>query len=378
MAPQLLTVNVGSSSIKLAAFDIAREQPLLLQRRAFEFGSIDGPDDAWRTHLLRHAAELLQASGAGRWDLVAHRIVHTGTLAGEVQVYDGAARVALEDACGEAPLHNPAAIAALDTLGSATAQAGLQLLVSDSGFFEALPEVARSIALPRAVVTSLRLRRRGYHGLAHRALWRHAREARGGDSCRRTLTLQLGSGASIAAIRDGQPIEVSMGYSPLEGLVMSSRCGDIDAAIVLRLWASGEYDAASAMRLLHQQSGLQGLSGFSGDPRALLQRDDAESRNALAAYCHRARHHLGAYLAHLGGVDAIVIGGGVGEHQPAIRAGILSGLEFAGIRLDLTANELARGGHAVINATDSVPVLVTSVDEAHEIARSVMAWRSST
>jgi acetate kinase len=378
MVRHVLTVNVGSSSVKLAAFDISLPEPELLQRQSFEFDASDMSHDVLRARLLQCATELLRASGTDRWDCIAHRIVHTGTLTGEVHVCDAIARTALEAACAEAPLHNPAAMVAVDAFANAFAVNTLHLLVSDSGFFESLPAVARSVALPRALVERLALRRRGYHGLAHRALWQHARRILGDHAARRVLTLQLGSGASIAAIVDGRPIEVSMGYSPLEGLVMNTRCGDLDAAIVLRLWASGQHDAASVMRMLHQQSGLLGLSGCSGDLRVLLRRNDADARNAVATYLHRARHHVGACLAHMGGVDAVVIGGGVGEHQSEIRAGILSGLEFAGIRLDSSANELARGGQAIVSSANSVPVLVATVDEALEIARSVTAWRSRT
>jgi acetate kinase len=378
MLQALLTVNVGSSSVKLGAFEVASGQPAMLQRAGFEFDPASGSYGDLARQARAAVAQLRTTLGIDAWQLVAHRIVHGGTLRGEVHRYDAMSRAALAAACGQAPLHNPPALAVLEALAQPPAGAQVQLLVFDSGFFEALPAEAQRVALPQEVVSSLDLRRRGYHGLAHRALWRSARERLGSAAARRVLTLQLGAGASIAAIRDGIPVEVSMGYSPLEGLVMNTRSGDLDPAIVLRLLASGRYGVAALDALLQQQSGLLGLSGHSGDLRDLLRRDDADSQLAVAVYCHRARRHLGACLAVLGGADAIVFGGGVGEHQPAIRARLLEGFGFAGIRIDPLANERARGGDARISADDSTPVLVAAVDEAHEIALAALTWRSPT
>lgn len=374
----VLTINVGSSSVKLSAFDVVAGLPALLQRAAFEFNPADGSHGKLALHVREAAAQLRTTLGVDHWLIVAHRIVHGGTLRGEVHRYDAAARAALEAAGEQAPLHNPPALAALEALADPQTGARVQLLVLDSGFFDALPPVAQHVALPPDVVSSMDLRRRGYHGLAHRALWRSAQQRHSGASVKRVLTLQLGAGASIAAIRDGVPIEVSMGYSPLEGLIMNTRSGDLDPALVLHLLASGRYDTASLHRLLQQQSGLLGLSGHSGDLRDLLRRDDADSQFAIAAYCHRAKRHLGACLAVLGGADAVVFGGGVGEHQPVIRARILEGLEFAGIRIDQAANERARSGDADISAAASVPMLVAAVDEAHEIALAALTWKTPT
>jgi acetate kinase len=378
MLQALLTVNVGSSSVKLGAFDVAAGQPALLRRATFEFDLRSGSLGDLAMRASAAATQLQREAGIAQWQFVAHRIVHGGALRGEVHRYDAVTRAALEAACDAAPLHNPPALAVLEALAAPPRAARDQLLVLDSGFFDALPAVAQCVALPRDVVDSLDLRRRGYHGLAHRALWRSARQRLGSASAARVLTLQLGAGASIAAIRDGVPAEVSMGYSPLEGLIMNTRSGDLDPAIVLRLLASGRYDIAALDHLLQQQSGLLGLSGHSGDLRDLLQRDDADSQLAVDAYCHRARRHLGAGLATLGGVDTIVFGGGVGEHQPVIRARLLEDFGFAGIRIDPLANERARGVDARISADGSTPVLVAAVDEAHEIALAALTWRSPT
>jgi acetate kinase len=373
----ILTINLGSSTAKLAAFDAGLKR-LASDSIRLEHGAV--ANGAVGSDVVAAAETLRESLGFDRWAVVAHRIVERAALPGRVCRCNVETLARLRAAAHRAPLHASAALAVIDALAASECPPETQLAVFDSGFFDSLPEVARRYALPRQIVEAFDLWRVGYHGLAHEAMWRRARELLGVTGSSRLVTLQLGAGASIAAIRDGRPVDVTMGYSPLEGLVMNTRCGDLDPGALLTLLESGRFDPSSLRALLHEQSGLRGLSGASSELRALLDSDDAQSRLAVDVYCHRARRHLGGCLALLGGVDAVVFGGGVGEHLPQIRARILQGLEFAGIRIDACANEAAHGGEAWIDAGDSVPashharLLVVAVDEATEIARASLAY----
>jgi acetate kinase len=241
-----------------------------------------------------------------------------------------------------------------------------------------LPEVARRFALPPAITESFGLYRCGFHGLAHAALARLAVERCGTVRTKRVISLQLGSGASVAALRDGKPLDVSMGFSTLEGLVMGSRCGDIDPGVLLHLLEDGGYTPAQLQALLAQNSGLLRLSGRSNRLEELLAVDEPASVFAVDTYVYRARKYVGSYLAVLGGVDVIVFGGGVGEHSPTIRARVLADLGFAGIALDSVANEAATGGTHEIGAPGAVRVFAAAVDEARELASAALEVTTGT
>jgi acetate kinase len=216
------------------------------------------------------------------------------------------------------------------------------------------------------------LRRFGFHGLAHDYLVREARKLPG--SRRRLATLQLGHGCSAAAVLDGKPVDTSMGFSPLEGLIMATRPGDLDAGVLLELARRGE-SWGTISHLLNRESGLKGLSGASGDVRELLELEAHGHEGAmlaLAAFQHRILKYLGAYAAVLGGLDAIAIGGGIGENSPTVRARICRDLEWLGVRLDAAANEDAIGVASRITATSStIAIDVIPVDEELLIAECV-------
>jgi acetate kinase len=200
--------------------------------------------------------------------------------------------------------------------------------------------------------------RYGFHGLAHQSMLRALRMPGA-----RVISFQLGSGASVTATRDGHAVDTSMGFSPLEGLVMATRPGDVDAGILMHLLRGG-LTVDDIDRMLERESGLRGLAG-DGDMSALLARSDDAARLAVDVYVHRARKYLGAYLGILGGCDAIAFGGGVGENAPAIRAAILAGFEWAGLHVDAEANGTRAGGVRRISAaTSTIEAFVTPVDEA--------------
>jgi acetate kinase len=333
----ILAVNSGSSSVRLAWFDGARA----IGRRRLE--GAPPPDETLRALALTP-------------DLIVHRVVQGGAAPVEI---DAEVEARIESLVPLAPLHLPAALRWIRAARAVFPRAR-SVAVFDSAFFATLPEEARHYALP----PELEIRRTGFHGLAHAAMWR-ALDRRTG----RAITLQLGSGCSAAAILDGKPIDTSMGMTPLEGLVMATRSGDLDPGAVLELVGRG----LDVNDLLNHGAGLLGLSGVSGDLRILEKSSSERSRLALAIYVRRIKKYIGAYLALLGGADAIVFSGGVGEHSWTIRRAALAGLEPLGITLDETKNQLGQGR---IDAGGAVEVWVMAGDEEQQMVDAALALRS--
>jgi acetate kinase len=225
--------------------------------------------------------------------------------------------------------------------------------------------------VPRRWYRDFGVRRYGFHGLAHRYMCQAARaRLTGGRATRRCISLQLGRGCSVTATLDEHPVETSMGFTPLEGLVMGTRCGDLDPGAVLHVLEHGGMSPADMRRELNNASGLLGISDRSADMQQLLtleRQGDPGARLAIEIFCRRARHYLGAYLCALGGADVIAFGGGIGEHAAEIRRRILSGLEWAGIVLDPVAN-LASHAVSIAAAASTTAIEVVQVDEASVLA----------
>lgn len=362
----LLTVNTGSSSVRLDLLE-ARDAGVA-QAVASYHESLDSPPEA----MLR---EFLRGRDARALQVIAHRVVHGGARFTAPCLIDDSVEQEIERLAPLAPLHNPQALAWIRACRSLCGAQVPQVAVFDTSFYAALPEVAYTYALPHALAAQHAIRRYGFHGLAHQAMWQHwcmLEPQRAGAG--RVISLQLGAGCSISAIVDGVPQDTSMGFSPLEGLVMATRCGDLDPGVLLYLQREGGMTVEALDHMLSQESGLLGLSGVSADMRALLASSEPHARLAVDLYCYRARKYIGAYLAVLGGADAIVFGGGVGEHAPEIRARILQGLEWAGIALDARRNQTALGVEARITHADSpVAVWVLPVDEAAILAKEALA-----
>jgi acetate kinase len=359
----LLTVNTGSSSVRLGLFETRGGEAA--QTIAHSHHSLDGqPDMALRDFL-----------GGRTPCIVAHRVVHGGARFTASCLIDSAVEQAIERLAPLAPLHNPQALKWIRACRALFGAQVPQVAVFDTAFYAALPELAHTYALPHALAQQHAIRRYGFHGLAHQAMWQRwcalqpQRAGRG-----RVISLQLGAGCSISALADGVPQDTSMGFSPLEGLVMATRCGDVDPGVLLYLQRECGMSLKTLDHLLSQESGLLGVSGVSADMRALLASNEPRARLAVDLYCYRARKYIGAYLAVLGGVDAILFGGGVGEHAPEIRARILDGLEWAGIRLDATRNQVAVGVEASFQGDGSpIAVWVLPVDEAAILATEALA-----
>jgi acetate kinase len=310
---------------------------------------------------------------------VGHRVVHGGEhFTHSVLIDDGVLR-GIEDCIDLAPLHNPANIngilAARELLG-----AGLpQVAVFDTAFHQTLPEQAYLYALPYQLYRRYRIRRYGFHGTSHRYVAYRYRQLRGlKREETNVITLHLGNGCSAAAIKGGNSIDTSMGLTPLEGLIMGTRCGDIDPAIVDFISTKEGLSARDTDSLLNKQSGLLGISGLTNDMRELLaeaaENNDRRARLAIDLFCYRARKYIGAYLAAMEGADAVVFTGGIGENSAEVRARICEGLHWMGLNLDQERNAAHAGGReGVITGDDSrLQALVIPTDEELLIARDTV------
>ena len=310
---------------------------------------------------------------------VGHRVVHGGEgFTHSVLITDEVLR-GIEACIDLAPLHNPANIkgilAARDLFG-----AGLpQVAVFDTAFHQTLPEQAYLYALPYQFYRRHRVRRYGFHGTSHRYVAYRYRQLRGIEREKtNVITLHLGNGCSVAAIRAGNSIDTSMGLTPLEGLVMGTRSGDIDPAIVDFIATKEGLSSREVETLLNKQSGLIGVSGLTGDMRELLdesrENNDRRARLAIEIFCYRARKYIGAYLAAMNGADAVVFTGGIGENSWEVRSQICEGLAWIGLELDEERNRAHAGGNeGLISKNDSrLAAYVIPTDEELLIARDTV------
>lgn len=389
---RVLVFNCGSSSLKFELLrlqaDGARRQ--LARGRFEEIGRRTQVQLCAGTEPMQrpvaatdHAAAALYAldwlqglADPAPPDVIVHRIVHGGEQVSAAVRVDAGVIAALEQASQFAPLHNPPALATLHAV-SARLPAVPAVVVPDTAFHHTLPDQARLYALPQDLATRLGIRRFGFHGIGHAwMMQRYAAVSATPVTQLRLITLQLGAGCSAAAIDGGRSVDTSMGLTPLEGLMMASRCGDLDPAIVGFLARGAGLSGAQVDELLNHRSGLLGVSGRSGDMRELQAHAAHDARSALAVrmFCYRVRKYIGAYLAALGGADAIIFGGGIGEHAAEVRSRICAGLESLGIVLDEAANRAASGHEACISAPQSrVRVQVIPLDEELYMARAAVA-----
>ena len=307
-------------------------------------------------------------------DAVGHRVVHGGDRFTTAVSIDGDVVATLEALSAIAPLHNPGAISGIRAARKILGDSAPMVAAFDTSFHHTIPEQAALYAIPYELSQKHKIRRYGFHGLAHQ--YDIARYAElNGKSVKEinAATFHLGNGCSATAIRNGQSIDTSMGFTPLEGLVMGTRSGDLDPALVCYLARAESVDAGEIESWLNQRSGLLGLSGLSNDMRDLNTAYDSNPRARLAVdvFCYRARKYLGAYLAVLeGAAEAVIFSGGIGENSALVRQKILSGVEWCGLNLDQAANETVIGCDGRISAADSkLDVFVIHTDEESIIAR---------
>jgi acetate kinase len=402
----VLVVNSGSSSLKfqVIATDLDRitnnkderlcwgEAEGIGGAAVIKFHRRDGPGQtltsalrdvpATLDYIVRFIASdrsgVPEIKSTGDINAVGHRVVHGGELFKESALIDDNVLKGIEDCIDLAPLHNPNNIrgiqAALELFGKDVPQ----VAVFDTAFHSSIPERAYLYALPYHLYRRHRIRRYGFHGTSHRYVAFRYRAIRGlSREQTNIITLHLGNGCSAAAIKGGLSIDTSMGMTPLEGLVMGTRSGDIDPAIVNVIGRKEGLSPHEVDALLNTQSGLLGISGLTNDMRELQaemkEHDDRRVRLAIEIFCHRARKYIGAFLATMGGADAIVFTGGIGENSPEVRATICKGLEWAGLRIDPVKNEQAIGRENRISTDDSkLHAYAIPTDEELLIARDTV------
>ena len=307
---------------------------------------------------------------------VGHRVVHGGEHFTRSVLITEEVIHGLEECIDLAPLHNPANIKGITAARALFGEGLPQVAVFDTAFHQTLPDHAFLYALPYQLYRRYRVRRYGFHGTSHRYVAYRYRQLRGtARDQTNIITLHLGNGCSAAAIRNGNSIDTSMGLTPLEGLVMGTRCGDLDPAIIDFIATKEGLSSGEVETLLNKQAGLLGISGLTSDMRELLaeerEEDDRRARLAIQIFCYRVRKYIGAYLAAMNGADAIVFTGGIGENSWEVRSRVCDGLQWLGIELDEEQNRAhLNGREGVISKNDSrLAVYVIPTDEELLIAR---------
>jgi acetate kinase len=360
-AGRVLTVNVGSSSLKLSVLD---ETDSVVLSREHDFDGGDGElEDAF--------AEVLGA--ADPVDAVGHRVVHGGGAFTDPVVIDAETGADLAELADLAPLHNPPALRAIAVLRRLRPELP-EVACFDTAFHKTIPAAAATYAVPTAWSGEIPLRRYGFHGLSHAYASRRAAELLGRRVGKlRLVTAHLGAGASLAAVEDGRSVDTTMGFTPLDGLVMATRSGSVDPGLLLWVQRHDELGAERMERELDRDSGLLALSGHS-DMREVLAGVDAgddRCRLALDVYLHRLVAGIAAMAAAMGGLDALVFTGGVGERAAKVRAPACEALAFLGIELDLGVNAGVDGDALLSPADARIDVAVVTAREDIEIARQV-------
>jgi acetate kinase len=396
MTTFVLVINSGSSSMKYQLIDPAEKRSVatgLVERIGGEGAATHkagGEQYSFAGSIPDHgrALTVMQQlfTDAGqpleKVDVVAvgHRVVHGGPVFGDPVIVDDAVLQQIRDLSLLAPLHNPANATGIER--AMTAFPGIpQVAVFDTAFFRDLPAAAATYAIDRAVAKAQQIRRYGFHGTSHQFVSGLVPGLLGRESAGlKQIVLHLGNGASASAVRGGTAVETSMGLTPLEGLVMGTRSGDVDPGVVFHLLRNGGMDADQVDTLLNRRSGVFGLSGVNDfrDLHKLIASGPSDAADdaalALDVYCHRVRKYVGAYHAVLGGADAIVFTAGVGENDAVVRARILQGLELLGISVDPARNAVRSSEPRVISPDGSaVTVLVVPTNEELAIARATVA-----
>jgi acetate kinase len=387
---KILVINSGSSTIKADVFVVEAGVPVRTAKAlADKIGKADASlalkaggkaivdvavGSLTVAQVLDRLLSELSDTGACRIDellAVGHRVVHGGTAYSAAVVVDAEVVAAIDRMSVFAPLHNPANLAGIEHCRKATTVP--QVAVFDTAFHQTMPAVALTYAIPRELSEKHQIRRYGFHGTSHEYVTRECARLMQIEYSRfNAISLHLGNGASACAVRNGKSVDTSMGFTPLEGLVMGTRSGDLDPSVPLFLQQITGLAAAEVESLLNKKSGLLGLSGVS-DMRELLSRADAGDEHAALArdiFCARARKYLGAYLT-WGKPHAVIFTGGIGENSSEIRLRIASGLEHLGITISAEENN-SPSPVGLISERNSIAVFVIDTDEELMIARETL------
>jgi acetate kinase len=310
---------------------------------------------------------------------VGHRVVHGGERFRRSVRIDAEVLAGIEECIELAPLHNPANLKGIRASAALLGEGVPQVAVFDTAFHATMPETSYLYGIPYSLYRRHRIRRYGFHGTSHRYVAYRYRQMRGIPRDRtNVITLHLGNGCSACAIRGGDSLDTSMGFTPVEGLVMGTRSGDLDPSILEFLAHKEGLTLPEIDTLLNKQSGLLGLSGLTSDMRELLAEEsesqDRRAKLAIDVFCARARRYIGAYLAEMGGADAVIFTGGIGENAPPVRARICAGLEALGLALDPARNDAMRDGASgeISKEGSRLPALVIPTNEELLIARDTV------
>lgn len=396
-----MVVNAGSSSLKYQLIDMSDEH--VLARGIAERIATAGGRNASLTHeatgkrkikikaeipnhqvAMRLVFEALTDPETGviqdvsQISAIGHRVVHGGESFSDSVIINREVMDTISRLSQLAPLHNPPNLMGIEAAMQIMPEAP-QVAVFDTAFHQTVPRHAYVYALPYELYSRHGIRRYGFHGTSHKYVVSRARrilEERGVPrESQKIVTCHLGNGVSFTAVKGGKSVDTSMGLTPVEGLVMGTRCGDIDPAIIPFLQKELGYSADDIDNLINKKSGLLGISGVSNDMRDIQSRAEAgdeRSKLAFDIFCYRAKKYIGAYAAAMGGLDAIVFTAGIGEHSPAVRAAICNGLEFLGVRIDPEKNAACQGECDTSAEYDGVRVLVIPTNEELAIARETV------
>lgn len=389
---KVIVLNCGSSSIKYQLFDLPSQEVLAkglvdkigLKGSLIKHSRQDGVEVKLEGEILDHQQGIEYLLGVlisskygsikdlNEIDAVGHRVVHAGEkFKGSVYITKEVI-AALEECIDLAPLHNPPNLKGIYSITNLLPEIP-QVGVFDTAFHQTMPDYIYLYGIPYSLYEKYKIRRYGFHGSSHRYVSQRAADILGMDyNSLKIITCHLGNGASIAAIKNGKSLDTSMGMTPIEGLIMGTRTGDLDIGAFLQIINKEELDLSVANTLVNKHSGMLGVSGISSDMRDVEKAAEEGNKRAkvtLEMYYYRIRKYIGAYAAAMGGVDVIVFTGGVGENDPATRMFTTAEMEFMGVKFDESKNKGLRGKEAVISADDSkVKVMVVPTNEELVIA----------
>ncbi len=369
----ILVLNAGSSSLKYDLWETSREAIAENRDRLITRGTVERV-----TNMFDALAGVFPNLGDTKVEAVGNRVVHGGDLFHTSVLIDAEVEKGIEELSALAPLHNPRNLE-----GIRAARQHLpdipQVAVFDTAFHHTLPPHAYAYALPYEYLTEKKIRRYGFHGISHRYVsWKFGQMHATTTAPYRLITCHLGNGCSVCAVDHGKSIDTSMGFTPLEGLMMGARSGDVDAGAILHLITHEKMEPARVLEILNSQSGLKGFSGISNDMRDVMKKatlGDLRARLAVEMFCYRIRKYIGSYLAAMNGADAIIFTAGIGENSPEIRSRVCDGLTSLGISLDAQANAEKSNEPRRIGprpGSPDIPVWVVPTQEELLIARDTL------
>ncbi len=392
---KIIVINCGSSSIKYQLFDM--DGPVILAKGVVEKIGLNGSFIKHETNgtkatfegeIIDHQSGIEYILGIliskeygciksfDEIDAVGHRVVHGGEKFNSSVLITDEVIAMLEECIQLAPLHNPPNLSGIYAMNSLLPDVP-QVGTFDTAFHQSMPDYAYMYAIPYSLYTKYAIRRYGFHGSSHRYVSNRAQEILGKENARKIITCHLGNGASVAAVVDGKSVDTSMGLTPVEGLVMGTRCGDLDPGIMTYIMQCEDIGRSAVNTLINKHSGILGVSGVSSDMREVrsaAEKGNERAQLALQMFHYRVRKYIGAYAAAMGGVDVVVFTGGIGENADTSRYEIAKDLKFLGLEFDQEKNAGIRGEEKIISKDGShVKAMVIPTDEELVIAQDTAA-----